>query len=84
MSEEYISIPQLAKLLGLSRIAVYKKVKSGVISAIKIGKTFAIPKKHLLEILGKALTETGKKEIDSALKKTIEDYGETLKLLGKE
>lgn len=40
---EYITIPQLAKILGLSRIAVYKKVKKGEIEAIRIGRNFAIP-----------------------------------------
>jgi excisionase family DNA binding protein len=84
MKEEYITIPQLAKLLGISRIAVYKKVKKGEIKAIKIGRIYAIPKEYISGILGKEVSEKTKKEIDSAIQKTIEDYGETLKLLGGE
>jgi excisionase family DNA binding protein len=38
----YISIPQLAKRLGISRIAVYKKVKKGIIPAVKIGRNFVV------------------------------------------
>jgi hypothetical protein len=34
--------------------------------------------------LGKALDENDKKEIDKAVKKTVGEYGQTLKLLGKE
>lgn len=81
---EYITIPQLAKVLRLSRIAVYKKVKKGQIKAIRIGRSFAIPKKYIADILGKVLGEEDKREIDSAVKKTVKEYGEVLKLLGRE
>lgn len=82
--KEYITIPELAKLLGISRIAVYKKVKNGEIKAIKIGRIHAIPKEYIAGILGKEVSEKGKKEIDKAIQKTIREYGETLKLLGGE
>lgn len=81
---EYITIPQLAKILGISRIAVYKKVKQGRIKAVKIGRTFAIPQKQIANILGKALGEGDKKEIDAAVTRTVKEYGEVLKLLGSE
>lgn len=81
---EYISIKQLADILGLSRIAVYKKVKKGQIKAIRIGRSFAIPSKYVDNILGKELTEEGRREIDRAVRKTVKDYGEVLKLLGRE
>jgi len=80
----YISIPQLAKTLGISRIAVYKKVKKGQIKAVRIGRNFAIPRKYIAGILGKELKAEEKKEIDKAVKKTVDEYGEVLKLLGKE
>ena len=81
---KYITIPQLAKILGISRIAVYKKVKKGQIKAVKIGRSYAIPQKYITNILGKELNEKDKKEIDAAVKKTVKEYGELLKLLGKE
>ena len=80
----YITIPELAKLLGISRIAVYKKVKNGEIKAFKIGRIYAIPKESISVIVGKEVSEKGKKEIDKAIQKTIREYGETLKLLGSE
>ncbi|TKJ35469.1 MAG: hypothetical protein CEE38_14950 [Planctomycetes bacterium B3_Pla] len=80
----YVTIPELAEILGLSRIAVYKKVKKGQIKAVKIGRTFAIDRKYVLKILGKALDQEDKKQIDDAVKKTIKEYGQTLKLLGSE
>lgn len=80
---EYITIPQLAKILGLSRIAVYKKVKKGEIRAIRIGRNFAISKKYIVDIEGRTLRDKEKKEIDKAVKKMVKEYGEVLKLLGK-
>ena len=81
---EFITIPQLAKILGISRIAVYRKVKNGQIKAVRIGRNFAIDRKYILNILGKTLSQEDKKQIDDAVKKTIKEYGQTLKLLGLE
>ncbi|MBN2409794.1 MAG: helix-turn-helix domain-containing protein [Candidatus Aminicenantes bacterium] len=80
----YFTIPQVARILGISRIAVYKKVKKGEIRAIRIGRNYAIPKERLADILGKTLRESDKKEIDRAVKKTVREYGEVLRLLGNE
>ena len=82
--KEYITIPELAKLLGISRIAVYKKVKNGEIKSTKIGRIHAIPKEYISGILGKDVSEKAKKEIDKAIRKTVREYGDTLKLLGGE
>lgn len=82
--DEYVSIPQLAKILGLSRVAVYKKVKKGQIKAIRIGRNYAIPKKYVANILGKTLDRQDKRLIDDAVKKTVKEYGEVLRLLGSD
>ena len=39
---EFLSIPEAAALLGVSRIAVFKKVKKGQLAAIRIGRNWAI------------------------------------------
>ncbi len=79
---QYYSVAELAKILGISRIAVFKKIKNNQIKAIKIGRNFAIPQKAVAAILGETLTLQQKRTIDRAVKKTIAEYGETLKLLG--
>ena len=84
MNKKYLTTSELAKLLGVSRIAVFKKIKSGKIRAKKIGRNFVIDKKELGGILDESLTERRKSEINETVKKTIKEYGETLKLLGKE
>ena len=81
---KYITIPQLAEILGISRIAVFKKVKKGEIKAIKIGRNYAIPKTIIANIMGEALNNEEKREIERAVKKTVREYGEVLKRLGRE
>ena len=81
--KEFISTIELAKILGISRIAVFKKIKSGKIKAKKVGRNFVIKREDLGGIFGKELTKKQKEEIERAVKKTIKEYGETLKLLGK-
>ena len=81
---KYITIPQFAKLLGISRIAVYKKVKSGQIKAALIGKNYVISDRDITAILGKKLSDKDKEELDKAIEKVIREYGELLRMLGKE
>lgn len=83
-TEKYITIPELAKLLGVSRIAVYNRVKKGQIPATRIGRTYVITDKTVADILGKKVTAERKKQIDAAVARTVREYGEVLKLLGKE
>ena len=68
---KYLSIKELADILGISRIAVYKKVKKGQIKAIKIGKSYAIPQKAIANIMGGILSKKDKEKIDAAVKKTV-------------
>lgn len=41
--KDYISIPQLATILGLSRVAVHNRVRDGQVKARRVGRSFAIP-----------------------------------------
>lgn len=84
MGKKLLSTTEVAKILGISRIAVFKKIKSGEIKAKKIGRNFVVHERDLAEVLSSILTESKKKKIEEAVKKTIKEYGETLKLLGQE
>ncbi len=81
-NKKFLSTTELAKILGISRIAVYNKIKKGKIKAIRVGRNFVIDKKELGKILEKELTEKQRAEIGKAVEKTVKEYGETLKLLG--
>jgi len=84
MDKRFFSTNEVALLLGISRQAVFKKIKADEIKAQKIGRNFVIDKKNLPEIVGKVLNEEQKSEIQKSVDKTIREYGETLKLLGQE
>lgn len=81
---QFLSTTQLARILGISRIAVFKKIQKGEIKASKVGKTYVIDSRDIGNILGTALTKQDKTDVDQAVKKTVREYGETLRLLGKE
>jgi excisionase family DNA binding protein len=82
--QEYLTIPQLAKMLGISRIAVYRKVRKGQIKARKIGRNYAIPREAFGISRGRPLSARAKKEIDAVIQRVVREYGETLRLLGRE
>ena len=81
-NRELITTAELAKILGISRIAVFKRIKRGQIKAIRVGRNFVIPKHSIPEVLGQVLSKKNKREIETAVKKTVKEYGQTLRLLG--
>jgi excisionase family DNA binding protein len=81
---KYMSVPQLAKILGVSRVTVYKWVKAGVIPATKVGKTYVITDKTINEILGKSVSPGAKRQIDEAVHRVVREYGRVLRRLAKE
>lgn len=83
-NKEFFSTSEVAKILGISRVAVFNRIKKGKISATKVGRNFVIPRSEIEGVLGKDLKEEDKKIITSGVKKVLEEYGETLKKLGKE
>ena len=84
MDKRFLSTSEVALYLGISRQAVFKKIKAGEIKAQKIGRNFVINRKDLSEIIDKVLTQEQKSEIQKSVDKTVREYGETLKLLGQE
>ncbi len=84
MKNNTLSTIEVAKILGISRVAVFKKIKAGQIKAKKIGRNFVISRDDLPQVLGTVLSKSGKRQIEKAVDKTISEYSETLKLLGQE
>lgn len=80
---EFISVPELAKILGLSRSQTFRRVQSGEIPAQKVGRTYLISKDYAAGLTGD-VASTDQGEIRQAVKKTISQYGDVLKQLGKE
>lgn len=74
---------QAAKILGISRMQMLRKVKKGEIKAIKVGRNFLIAKDELSPIFRPA-TKRELDIVDQGVEKVIKEYGDVLKKLGKE
>ncbi len=83
-NKNLFSTLEVAKILGISRIAVFMKIKSGEIKAKKIGRNYVISHDEINAVLGAVLSSERKKEIEKSVEKTVKEYGEALEKLGKE
>lgn len=87
-NKKTMTVTQLAKLLGVSRVAIHKRIKKGQIDAVRIGNMYTIPEKEVKKIVGdvkgQPLSKKEKNKIKKIVNKVIYDYGETLKMLAKE
>ena len=82
--KKYFSAPEIAKLLGVSRTAIFKKIQSGQIHAEKIGRNYIIPREEYEAILGIFVPERRKKDIENTVDRVFKKYGPALRKLGKE
>ncbi len=82
--KQYLSVKELADILHVSRITVFNRIKNGQIKAEKVGRNYIISKDNLKDIIQGELSDKLKKEIERGVKKVVDEYGDTLKLLGKE
>ena len=82
--KDLFSTAEAAKVLRVSRIAVFKRIKSGDIKAIKVGRNYVVPKDEVLKAIGFALGEKSKEGIDRTVQRALGQYRETFRKLGKE
>jgi excisionase family DNA binding protein len=61
MAEKLYSTPEVAKILGVSRIAIFKKIKSGKLKAVKVGKGYVVAKEELMNHYRLKLAKAAKK-----------------------
>lgn len=78
------TVKEIAELMGISRVAVFNKIKKGQIKAKMVGKTYIIEAEEISGLLARELDNAQKKEIEKSVVRFIKEYGQTLKLLGKE
>ena len=81
---QYLSTNELAKLLGVSRVAIFKKIQSGKIKGFKVGRNYVIPVEEFMTAVGTFISEDKKDDIKKVVKKAVVEYGEALRLLGEE
>ena len=83
MENEYLSIPQAAKELGVNRVVLYRKVKEGSVVAVRVGKNYIIHRSQINPV-HRPMTEADKRRIEKAVTRVVKEYGDVLKWLAKE
>ncbi|MFH1867039.1 MAG: excisionase family DNA-binding protein [Patescibacteria group bacterium] len=84
VTKSFFSVSELAKILGISRIAVFKKIKNGQIPASKVGRAYVINADQVTDLIGQELSQGERRIIKASVSKVVHEYGETLRLLGRE
>ena len=82
--EKYLySVVEAAHLCGVSRMTINRWIRSGKIKAEKVGRTSVIPLSELAKCMPEMPTDK-REEIQKAVQEVVKEYGETLRLLGRE
>ncbi len=84
ISQEFLTTSELAAIIGVSRVTIYKRIKKGDIDAIRIGRNYVVPKHYVSEVYKRKITATRKKLIEKAVRKVVKEYGDVLIKLGQE
>ena len=83
-NKDFLTVIELADILGISRIAVFNKIKKRQIKAEKAGRNYIIRKKDIPDLLEEELTDKLKVEIKKSVRKVLREYGETIWKLGND
>ena len=83
MVKRLIGTSEAARIMGISRVAVFKKIKKGDIVASKVGRNYVIDRRELGDIY-QDITPAARAKIDRAVNRTVQEYGDVLKRLGEE
>ena len=84
MDKKMYSTIEAAEILRLSRIEVFRKVRSGKIKAEKVGRNYVIAHDDLVEALGRVVGFSKKEKIEKAVKRAVKEYRNTFKKFAEE
>jgi excisionase family DNA binding protein len=84
LRQRSVTVPQLARELGLSRVAVWKKIRKGEIPATKVGRQYVISEHDARVVAGKELSPDQRRWIKATVRRVVCEYGEVLKRLSHE
>lgn len=81
--QKYVSVREAATLLGISRVHVLRLIHAGKLPAQKIGHAYAINRNDIGGIY-KQISSKEKAVVQKAIEKTLKEYGDVIRRLGKE
>ena len=81
--KKYYTVTEAAKLLGVTRQAIHKRIKKGNLPHLKMGHQYLIPA-ETFNYITKRSSRSKIELVDKAVQKTVKEYAETLKLMAAE
>lgn len=82
--KHFISVAEAARIIGVSRVQIWRLIKNGDIPAAKVGRSYVIDARELgYTGIYKKITPKQKQEVDKAVSRTVKQYGDVLKKLGR-
>jgi excisionase family DNA binding protein len=84
LDKPFFSLAEVARVLGVSRVAVLKRINNGKLKAQKVGKAYIVSKADLQLALGVIISDEQQEEIGKVVKRAVKEYGTTFRRLGKE
>lgn len=84
MTNKYYSTTEAAGILRISRVSVFKRIKTGKLHAEKIGRNYIISHENIMEALGKSIGKEKKENIEKTVDKALREYREVFQRLGRE
>jgi excisionase family DNA binding protein len=84
MTKKHYSTAEVARILHISRVSVFNRIKNGRIKAEKVGRNYIVSHESLSEALGKSIGQEKKDNIEKVLDKALKEYEEVFKRLGRE
>ena len=79
-----LSLAEVAEMLHVSRQAILKMVKTGRLPAQKVGRSYIVSIEDAREATGDLISPQKRKILEEGVEKTVDEYKEALKKLGKE
>ncbi len=83
-TKQLFSLKEVADLLNVDRVTVYRWVKSGKVKAERVGGSFVVSAENLPHHLLGELSEERKVWIRDAVAQALQEYGETFRALARE
>jgi len=82
--ENSLTIPELAKKLGISRVAAWSRIKKGEIPAVKVGRQYVVSARDARVAAGEELSPEHQEWLEDAVARVVREYGPVLKRLSRE
>lgn len=78
-----LTVSEVSKKIGLSRMQVIRQIREGKILAQRVGRSYVIPEDGLPGIYRK-ISEAERKRVGEAVHRVLLEYGDVIRRLGRE